>query len=724
MKSKKIMSLLTAMLLLVSPLSAFANTEPSGSKKYTIISNESIDNYQYQSSGDFTLNNEEYTFDRKLEPDAYKLDVNKSFDIQKNRGRLLNKRFSTSQPYQVGASKPFWVTDLSTNMPSKINATLSYSGTKANVWVHDSKISAADAEKLGREFDSKIYPSVTTNFAKESDVDRDGKINILCFDIQDGFDGTGGYVAGYFYGGDLFNVENSNLSEIFYIDTYPAMGVDTVDVSAAYTTLAHEFQHMVNFNQNVLIEDDYYMDTWLDEAMAMAAEQIYSGQGLSDRIDYYNYTDSISDGHSLLYWDDYGDTLANYSLSYLFGQYVKIQANQGNSIFKEILTDTNNDYKAVENAVKRHINPSLTFGTFMTDFRAALLLKQDTGLYGFKGDPLFDQLQPRLYTGTSAELLGGGAVIKENTMGSTDIPANKGTDVTYTFVSEADGPILLDTTPPQVYGVKNNGYYNKDVGITFNEGSATLNNVSFTSGTIVRNPGVHTLVVTDAEGKKNTVKFTIDKTAPKISGAINNGYYNKDVKITFNEGRATLNGRSFASGSVVKYAGVYTLVVTDPAGNKTILKFTIDKTAPKVSGASYNRFYNKDVKLTYNEGRAALNGRSFRSGSVVKYAGSYTLVVTDAAGNKTTLKFFIDKTRPRTPKVNTVKSSSRTVTGTAEAYGTVTVKAGSKTLGTAKADKYGKYKVTIKAQKKRTVLKITVKDRAGNISYTASKTVN
>ncbi|WP_160118455.1 Ig-like domain-containing protein [Bacillus sp. V59.32b] len=64
------------------------------------------------------------------------------------------------------------------------------------------------------------------------------------------------------------------------------------------------------------------------------------------------------------------------------------------------------------------------------------------------------------------------------------------------------------------------------------------------------------------------------------------------------------------------------------------------------------------------------------------------------------------------------------MTGTAEAYSTVTVKAGSKTLGTAKADKYGKYKVTIKAQKKRTVLKITVQDRAGNISYTASKTVN
>lgn len=97
-------------------------------------------------------------------------------------------------------------------------------------------------------------------------------------------------------------------------------------------------------------------------------EQVYTEKPLNDRIDYYNYSNSISKGHSLLYWDYDGDTLANYSLSYLFGQYVKLQANKGNDIFKEILKDSNNDYKAVENVMKKYVDPSLTFGKTMTNF--------------------------------------------------------------------------------------------------------------------------------------------------------------------------------------------------------------------------------------------------------------------------------------------------------------------------------------------------------------------
>ncbi|RFU61008.1 hypothetical protein [Bacillus sp. V59.32b] len=113
-----------------------------------------------------------------------------------------------------------------------------------------------------------------------------------------------------------------------------------------------------------------------------------------------------------------------------------------------------------------------------------------------------------------------------------------------------------------------------------NEGTATLNIIVFRSGTIVKTEGKHTLVVTDTEGKKNTIAFVIDKKAPQVTGAVNNGYYNKDIKLTFNEGKATLNGKSFGSGSYVRSAGTYTLIVTDAAGNKITLKFFIDKSRP------------------------------------------------------------------------------------------------------------------------------------------------
>ncbi|MED0701882.1 Ig-like domain-containing protein, partial [Aeribacillus composti] len=445
---KKSLCLVLIFLLLV-PASGFAQERSSGTasggNKYILISNESVDVYKPQSTGKFKINNDQYTINKKIGLDAYKLDVNRPFDIEKHEDKKLQQK-SLSKKFlnKVGDTKTFWVHDFTTNEDKQISAKLLYSGTKANVWVYDNQITEADAQKLGQEFDQKIYPLITQNFASESDVDGNGKIHILCYDIQDGFAGFGGYIAGYFYGGDLHDIPYSNKSEIFYIDTYPLMGTGTEkDVSAAYETLVHEFQHMVNFNQNVFIENGSQMDTWLDEALSMAAEHIYTGKPLTNYIYYYNISTSITNGHSLLYWDYYGDTLSNYSLSYLFGQYVRIQANQGNKIFKEILTDTHNDYKAVENVAKKYINSSLTFGELMTNFRSALLLKKDTGKYGFKGEEGFNLLIPKIFSGEYASLRGGGAIVKR-AVGNETVPASKGNDITYTFLDEKN-----PYTPPK-----------------------------------------------------------------------------------------------------------------------------------------------------------------------------------------------------------------------------------------------------------------------------------
>jgi cell wall-associated protease len=107
-------------------------------------------------------------------------------------------------------------------------------------------------------------------------------------------------------------------------------------------------------------------------------------------------------------------------------------------------------------------------------------------------------------------------------------------------------------------------------------------------------------------------------------------------------------------------------------------------------------------------------------------AGS-TVVVTakDAAGNisKGTNLTVTDKTAPGPPKVNTVTTKSKTVTGKTEPYAVVTVKAKSKTLGTAKANSKGSYTVKIKTQKVKTVLSVTAKDKAGNVSKVRKLTV-
>jgi large repetitive protein len=745
------------------------NSDPNpnpATGKYSIISNESVNDEQSEYTGSFKINNNQYAQNKRLSLDSYKMDVNKPFNIEKNKNKKVRKSsFLPNLSYQVGDNKNFWVTNLFSNVDYQINSKLLYSGSKANVWVYNNLITSQDADKLGKEFDNKIYQTITNNFAPVSDVDQDGKINILCYDIQDGFNGSGGYVAGYFWGGDLYNIDHSNQSEIFYIDTYPAMGTgSSKDVTAAYETLTHEFQHMVNFNQNVFIEgSEEAMDPWLNEGLSMAAEQIYSGNVLSDRINYYNSTNSTANGHSLLYWDYDGDTLANYSLSYLFSQYVKLQANKGNSIFKEILLDSNNDYKAVEDIVQKYINPTMTFGKFMTNFRAALFLKQDTGLYGFKGVPEFNQLQPRLYSGYGMNLKGGGAIVKQIDSQDFVVPANKGTDITYTFVDN-------DSTPPVIPTVDPVG--DKDTTVKGKAEPTSL--VSVKSGTallgsayadmdgnfsiiIAKQKAGTTLTVfaKDAAGNKSEdVTVTVaDKTAPaaptvnevkdtdkKVTGKAE-AYSKVTVKIgstTLGEATTDKYGNFSVTLKIAQKAGtVLSVTAADKTGNiSTSTLVTVeDKTVPIAPNVNEVKDYDKKVtgkaeaysKVTVKTGRTTLgyaNADKYGNFTVTLKAAQkagtiLSLTAADKNGNVSTATLVTvkDKTLPGNPVVNEVKDYDKKVTGKAEAYSKITVKTGRTTLGYANTDKYGNFTVTLKtAQKAGTILLVTATDKAGNVS--------
>lgn len=85
---------------------------------------------------------------------------------------------------------------------------------------------------------------------------------------------------------------------------------------------------------------------------------------------------------------------------------------------------------------------------------------------------------------------------------------------------------------------------------------------------------------------------------------------------------------------------------------------------------------------------------------------------------------FYDITPPAVPSVSPVSNKDKKVTGKAEARSKVTVKAGSKVLSSATADKTGKFTVTLKsAQKAGTVLYVTATDNVGNVSKARKVTV-
>lgn len=554
------------------------------------------------------------------------------------------------------------------------------------------------------------------------------------------------------------------------MDTYPSMGTSNQkDVTAVYPTLAHEFQHMVNFNENTFVENNTQpMDTWLDEGLSMAAEQVYTGQALTDRIDYYNTSDSIANGQSLLYWDDYGDTLTNYSLSYLFSEYLRIQAKQGNGIFKEILNDPNNDYKAVEDAVKKYIDPSMTFGQFTTDFREALLLKQPSGLYGFNGESAFNGLKPKIFNGSSTQLRGGGAVIKAVNSGATmTVPSDKGSDITYRLVSNNTGPDIYSVNQITDQDTTISGTTNANVKVIVSKGSTVLGS-AFADDTgnfifpIAKQKGGTTLTVyaQDADGNKGQEQsvIVIDTTppaAPSVNPVGDNqnvvtGKAEPKAKVIVKTGSTTL-GQALASSTgsysvPIKLQKAGTKIVVhaqDPSGNKSayVSVTVLDKTPPAkpamgVVGDNQTILNGKTevnatvvIKLgakVLGQGKAGGNGTfTIKIPAAQKAGTSLSIFASDSAGNTSlAIVKVVDKTPPAAPTaIGKVTSLSTIVSGKAESGSTVYIYNGTTLIGKALSEN-GNFKAAIKAQKKGTTLEVIAMDAAYNQSKSVFVIVN
>jgi hypothetical protein len=265
------------------------------------------------------------------------------------------------------------------------------------------------------------------------------------------------------------------------------------------------------------------------------------------------------------------------------------------------------------------------------------------------------------------------------------------------------------------------------------------------------------LTVTATDGSGNTslarTVTVLDKTAPSAPRVNSVSDKSKEVTGTTEAGATvtvTIGTKSYTAKADTK--GNFKVTITaqkagtkisiaarDAAGNTSIATTitVLDKTAPSTPTVNSISDQSKEVTgkaeasstITVTIGTKKYTAKTDAKGSFKvsipqqKAGTKLSVTATDAAGNVSTAKSItvIDKTAPAAPKVNTVKSSkSMTVTGTAEAYASITIKVGSSVIGTGKADKYGKFNVKIKAQKKNTVLTITATDAAKNVSKAAT----
>lgn len=129
-------------------------------------------------------------------------------------------------------------------------------------------------------------------------------------------------------------------------------------------------------------------------------------------------------------------------------------------------------------------------------------------------------------------------------------------------------------------------------------------------------------------------------------------WYETDGYSWYNEveGTTLLDGGD--TTFTVKNNGTYTVRVTDTEfGLSYSVPFEvsgIDTTAPVISGAANGKTYKNAVTIKFSDKEsgiktATLNGSAVKTGKKISKAGSYTLKVTDKAGNTKTIKFKIKK---------------------------------------------------------------------------------
>lgn len=128
---------------------------------------------------------------------------------------------------------------------------------------------AADVQAMLDTFSAITYPKVTEVFGKPSDVDGDGKVLLLFTPLVDKVGG----ISGFYRSQSLFaRIEggDGNKADMMYIS--PTQTLDSYK-----SLIAHEFQHLINFNQHALMRSARSEESWLNEALSVVTEDLVSG---------------------------------------------------------------------------------------------------------------------------------------------------------------------------------------------------------------------------------------------------------------------------------------------------------------------------------------------------------------------------------------------------------------------------------------------------------------
>ncbi|MBA2565277.1 MAG: IPT/TIG domain-containing protein [Gemmatimonadetes bacterium] len=305
----------------------------------------------------------------------------------KGKPRDAGIRLAGGEP-QVGDTRVFQV--INTLSPSasitdtrnfdEVHAVLRYKGVHTLVYldarVGAPNISDAEIREVGDRFDTRSYQTDRGAFGNESDIDDDGRVTILLTatvnELNRGAQPQDGIVIGFFFGLDLlpaFSPETSNAGEIFYGFVPDPSGQFGVPIPREFAlptlneVFAHELQHMISFNEHVLVRDGQSEDLWLNEGLSHIAEDL---NGFEEGNDIRTALYLSSPGSAGLALSAGGNGLAERGASFVFLRHLGDQV--GEDVFRELVQTNATGTGNVELATGR------AFRDLFADWFAALYL--------------------------------------------------------------------------------------------------------------------------------------------------------------------------------------------------------------------------------------------------------------------------------------------------------------------------------------------------------------
>ena len=334
-----------------------------------------------------------------------------------NKNKVLFSNTSTENTeLEVNATKNFWIFD-NNNKDTEQEAVLKFKNDVCNVWfINNASDKVTDKHIDFEEFAGKFQSIYELNceimgthkygFTKFNNIiNSKDKIDIIINDIF--FDSNDNNktatTVGYFYSTDFFTNEylekeneekntnyHSNETQCIYIDSVILKERPTL----IYSTLVHEFTHLLNFCQKICFYGkNNAMDPWFTEMLAMLSEDMFyeklcKDSNLSEdsdnpiKQDFLNRIFLFGTNYNYGFTDIWNseiyvkNPLIAYGNTYAYGAYL-VRNKGGFELLKDIAKNEYVNEKAIDEAIRKISEKNPKLHPEIKDFKtSALYLSQ------------------------------------------------------------------------------------------------------------------------------------------------------------------------------------------------------------------------------------------------------------------------------------------------------------------------------------------------------------